>query len=94
MSSDNPSQSAVISAFAPLYSNGSTATQNPSWARAAPESSFFAVAAPCSPPSRSRADWNRSAAFFSRQRWITLAQPVRQSGPQFSKRARRVAQDR
>src|SRR5271155_5340172 len=39
ISSDRPSASAVRSALAPLYLNGSTATQNPSSERSAPEPS-------------------------------------------------------
>lgn len=38
MSSEIPSTRAVRSVFAPAYLNGSTAIQNPSSARAAPES--------------------------------------------------------
>src|ERR1035438_5447630 len=42
-SSDNPSASAFSSALAPAYLNGSTATQKPSSARAAPESATAAA---------------------------------------------------
>src|SRR5271155_2222070 len=46
ISSDRPSASAVRSALAPLYLNGSTATQNPSSVRSAPEPSAAVGCAP------------------------------------------------